>query len=171
MKLRSKSSYKNLTVAMRIGVALNDKQGTQLPLRRCAPFFPLHGDSDTCLPCRCRVARRPVLKETRNDREQRRREIATGDVLDEDRTSARREEDKSPPATRRTGRCYRVRLDQCSPPPDHEELPNWSENKLADRLNNIHIYASNVNRRNWRFYSYTLLGKKNTIIQLDLLIQ
>lgn len=26
-----------------------------------------------------------------------------------------------------------------SPPPDREELPNWSENKLADRLNNIHI--------------------------------
>lgn len=66
-KLPSKSSCKNLTMAMRIGVARNDKQGTQPPLRRCLRhFFPRHGgDSDTCQPCGCRVAPRPVLKETR----------------------------------------------------------------------------------------------------------
>lgn len=34
-----------------------------------------------------------------------------------------------------------------SPPPDREELPNWSENKLAGRLNNIDIHARNINCR------------------------
>lgn len=52
-------------------------QVMQPPLRRRAPFFPRHGDnSDTRLPCRCRVAR--PLKETRSGRERWRGEIAKG---------------------------------------------------------------------------------------------
>lgn len=144
---------------MRIGVARNDKQGTQPPLRRCLRhFFPRHdGDSDTCQPCRCRVAPRPVLKETRErsgateTRDRGRGSRATRTERVRERVYERGEKrmisrhlPRDGPGRCCLGPAWPTTLE--SPPPDREELPNWSEIKLRQSLKR-HRYASNVNLR------------------------